>query len=72
MAEYYIRITQKKRPVRIVGPSVVKLYELMDKFRYKAEEHNLDIDDRVYTCSASFTRDAAEERAAVRLLKLIL
>lgn len=70
--EFYIKITQKKVTTRVVVSSHARGAELLLKFAALAESAGLSQDQRVYSYDGVLVRSRSEERAALRLLSLIL
>jgi hypothetical protein len=70
--EHYIRITQKKVTTRIVLASRTRCQELLWRFASKAESAGLDVDPTVHSTQGALFRSKSEERAAVKLLNLVL
>lgn len=70
--EYYIKITRKKVTTRIVLVSHTRCAELIQRFANQAESAGLVVDQRVYSYQGTLVRSASEERAAVKLLDLVL
>lgn len=70
--EYYIKITKAKVTTRIVAGSHAHAGILREKFVTKGVHHNLVVDTRIYETSGVLVRTKSEERAAMRLLDLIL
>lgn len=72
MSECYIKITRKKVTTRIVHPSHTRSAELLQKFAAISEREKLTVDPRVYIYDGVLVRSKSEERAAIKLLDLIL
>lgn len=69
--DLYVRITHKKQVTRIIVTSHTRGHELLELFSRKCELHNLELDPIVHS-SDHLQRSDSEERAAMRLLNLVL